>query len=115
MYGQLIIRWAWPTLWLVLALALAAPAGAESSGTIQAARLAVEEAWDTFHAAAIGGTLRSPEVQTQVERDLHEARARLLEAQRAMDRGDPGTARRLIDHVTDLTARIIAASRESKP
>ena len=52
----------------------------ETSLTTRQARLAVELAWDKYHHAALGGTLASPTIQTELEMNLHKSRALLAEA-----------------------------------
>ena len=94
---------------------LAAPKTQESSRQIiHKAAEAVEEAWDEFHNAAIGGTLASPLIQTQIERQLHEARSLLMEARKAERRNDFDTIRRTTDTVMQLSHNIVKASREKK-
>ena len=41
-------------------------------GKTAKARVAVEQAWETYHDAALGGTLASPEIQTKLEMNLHD-------------------------------------------
>ena len=76
---------------------------------------AVDEAWEEFHRAAIGGTLASPAVQTQIERQLHEARGLLMEARKAEKRGDHRSVKTMTDKLFTLSHEIILASREKKP
>ena len=52
------------------------------------ARLEVERAWDVYHDGALGGTLQSPKVQTELEMYLHRSRELLAEAYEAEDKGD---------------------------
>ncbi len=67
----------------------------------------VEEAWEAFHRAALGGTLMSPAVQTKIERALHESRRLLTDAREAAKVHDRRT-------VFDLTARVSATARHIK-
>ena len=68
-------------------------------GSLHRAGHAVDEAWESFHRAALGGTLASPAVQTKIEEALHEARLLLVKARDAADIEDQET-------VLALTARI---------
>ena len=78
------------------------------------ARLAVEKAWDTYHHAALGGTLASPMVQTELETNLHKSRALLAEAYDAEDRGDMKTVYKLINQIIRITEKVINESQEPK-
>lgn len=78
------------------------------------ARLAVEQAWETYHHAALGGTLSSPMSQTELEMNLHLSRALLASAYDAEDRGDMKTARKLIHQILQITDKVIAESQEPK-
>jgi hypothetical protein len=78
------------------------------------ARLAVEQAWETYHHAALGGTLSSPVSQTELEMNLHKSRALLAEAYGAEDKGDMKTARKLINQILKITNKVIADSQEPK-
>ena len=86
----------------------------ESQHLIHAAAQAVDEAWEEFHAAAIGGTLASPAVQTKIETQLHEARALLMEARKAERRGDHQSVKIMTDQLFELSNEIVQASREKK-
>jgi len=59
------------------------------------ARIAVEKAWDTYHHGALGGTLPSPAIQTDLEMKLHRCRALLAEAYEAEDKGDDVKAKKI--------------------
>lgn len=78
------------------------------------ARLAVEEAWETYHHAALGGTLASPTVQTELEMNLHKSRALLAQAYDAENRGDMKTAHKLIKQIMQITHEVITESQEPK-
>ena len=78
------------------------------------ARLAVEHAWETYHHAALGGTLASPDVQTELEMNLHKSRALLAEAYDAEDQGDEKTVDELINKIIGITDKVITESREPK-
>lgn len=108
----------------VVVLAAVIPCAAESSEpsrppspprTIREAQRVVDQAWDTFHSAAITGTLKSPEVQTEIEQDLHQARGMLARARVAAERKDRQEVERLLDEIGRRAAHAIAASREPKP
>jgi hypothetical protein len=86
----------------------------ESRQLIHAASQAVDEAWEEFHRAAIGGTLASPTIQTQIEGQLHEARGLLMEARQAERRGDHRSVKIITDQLFDLSHEIVLASREKK-
>ena len=60
------------------------------------ARIAVEKAWETYHDGALGGTLPSPAIQTDLEMKLHRCRALLAEAYDAEDKGNDVKAKQLI-------------------
>ena len=78
------------------------------------ARLAVEKAWNTYHHAALGGTLASPMIQTELEMYLHEARRLLAEAYEAEDKNDIENVEKLIKIIMNITKKIIIESREPK-
>lgn len=89
----------------------------ESTSQIQStseARIAVEKAWDVYHHAALGGTLASPTVQSQMESNLHQSRALLAEAYEADERNDQKTAKNLIQKIIQITNTVIAGSQEPK-
>ena len=107
---------------------LAAPQGAtsqnpttlalKSEGTsrqlIHDAAQAVDEAWEEFHRAAIGGTLASPSLQTKIEGQLHEARGLLMETRKAERRGDHRSVKTITHKLFELSHEIVLASREKK-
>ena len=78
------------------------------------ARLAVEQAWETYHHAALGGTLSSPMSQTELEKNLHLTRALLASAYEAEDSGDMKTAHKLIKQIMQITDKVIVESQEPK-
>ncbi len=75
---------------------------------------AVDEAWEVFHQAALSGTLASPEIQTRVEKYLHESRTLLLKARKALDENDRETVERVVGQIQEYTAQAITLSREPK-
>ena len=113
---------------LFVAIILTAPHGASgqhqpelgdttdgsSRQLIQSAAQAVDEAWEEFHQAAIGGTLASPDVQTKIEGQLHEARDLLMEARKAERSGDHRSVKIITDKLFELSHEIVMASREKK-
>jgi hypothetical protein len=78
------------------------------------ARIAVEKAWDTYHHGALGGTLPSPAIQTDLEMKLHRCRALLAEAYDAEDKGNDVKAKQLISKIMDLSNNVITESQVSK-
>ncbi|MEO8325282.1 MAG: hypothetical protein ABI618_05490 [Nitrospirota bacterium] len=75
---------------------------------------ATDQAWEEFHAAAIGGTLASPTVQSTIERQLHEARALLMEARMAERDNQFDSVKILTQKIMQITQNIVQASREKK-
>jgi len=78
------------------------------------ARLAVEKAWETYHHAALGGTLASPSIQTELEMNLHKTRLLLAEAYNAEERGEEETVDELVTKIFGITEQILIESREPK-
>ena len=78
------------------------------------ARFAVEQAWETYHDAALGGTLASPAIQTELEMNLHKSRALLAEAYDAEDKGDAETVNKMIAEIMRINQKVITESREPK-
>ena len=78
------------------------------------ARFAVEEAWETSHAAALGGTLASPAIQTELEMNLHRSRALLAEAYDAEDKGDMKTVKKIIHEIMTIKQKVVNESQERK-
>jgi len=74
----------------------------------------VDRAWEAFHKAALGGTLASPAVQTDIEQALHDSRSLLVKAREAADRGDQTSLRPLLNRIDELTKRAIEESQEQK-
>jgi len=83
-------------------------------GKTAKARFAVEQAWETYHDAALGGTLASPEIQSKLEMNLHRSRALLAEAYDAEDRGDMKTLDKMIIEIIQIKNEVITESREQK-
>ncbi len=99
---------------LLLGMGMVSSASAQPK-TIHEAQHRVDQAWESFHSAAIAGTLKSPEIQTQVEQDLNEARALLVQAREADENRDKKTLAELLKRIDRLATRVIRASRERKP
>ena len=86
----------------------------ETSLTTRQARMAVELAWDKYHHAALGGTLASPTIQTDLEMNLHKSRALLAEAYDAEERGDTQQTQSLVKQILKITEKVITESQEQK-
>jgi len=86
----------------------------ESRALIYQSAQATEHAWEEFHAAAIGGTLASPAVQSSIERQLHQARALLMEARKADRAQQFAEVKSLTQQILEITQNIVQASREKK-
>jgi hypothetical protein len=78
------------------------------------ARMAVEKAWDTYHDGALGGTLPSPEIQTNLETKLHRCRELLAEAYEAEDSGNTQKTKQLIVKILALSNNVITESQVPK-
>jgi|TARA_B100000809_G_scaffold241307_1_gene264384 hypothetical protein len=83
-------------------------------GKTAQARLEVEKAWETYHHAALGGTLASPMVQTELEMNLHKLRALLAEAYDAEDKGDMKAVNKMISQIMKINKKVITESQEPK-
>ena len=70
----------------------------------------VDEAWEAFHQAALGGTLASPAIQTQIEQDLHTSRLLLVDARKAAR-----VVSRLTARIEKISTQIKEKSRRQKP
>lgn len=75
----------------------------------------VNEAWEAFHRAALGGTLASPAVQTQIEQALHESRLLLGNARKAARDNDARAVSSLTARIGEISTRIKEKSRRQKP
>ena len=78
------------------------------------ARIAVEKAWDTYHHGALGGTLPSPAIQTDLETKLHLCRELLAEAYDAEDKGNTEKAKQLISEILVISNNVINESQVPK-
>lgn len=74
----------------------------------------IHEAWEAFHQAALGGTLASPAIQTQIERDLHESRLLLSNARKAARDNDERVVSRLTARIEKISTQIKEKSRRQK-
>jgi hypothetical protein len=83
-------------------------------GAVHIAEHRVDEAWEVYHEAALGGTLASPALQAQIEQDLHDARRLLVQAREAAGRGNEEALHEILDRIEELSARAIQGSREKK-
>lgn len=110
---------AWHVTWGT-GTGLAGPAGPQfhQRSPIQAslyrADRHVDEAWEAFHQAALGGTLASPAIQTQIEQALHESRLLLVDARKAAQGNDNRTVSALTARIEEISTRIKEKSRRHK-
>jgi hypothetical protein len=74
----------------------------------------VDQAWEVYHRAALGGTVASPALQADIERHLHEARTLVTQAQEAAERGDKRQVDRLVGEIKIHTIKAIEGSKEQK-
>ncbi len=74
----------------------------------------VDQAWEVYHRAALGGTVASPALQADIEQHLHEARTLITQAQEAAEQGDERQVQRLVNQVKAHTAKAIEGSKEQK-
>lgn len=75
----------------------------------------VDEAWEAFHRAALGGTLASPVIQTQIEQDLHVSRLLLGDARKAAWNNDTRAVSSLTARIGEISTRIKEQIRRQKP
>jgi hypothetical protein len=74
----------------------------------------LDQAWEVYHHAALGGTIASPALQADIEEHLHEARTLVTQAQEAAERGDERQLQRLVSQVKVHTTKAIEGSKERK-
>ncbi len=74
----------------------------------------VDEAWEAFHQAALGGTLASPAVQTQIEQALHASRLLLVDARKAARENDERVVSLLTARIEKISTQIKEESRRQK-
>ena len=98
-----------------------APGAGEPSGTIQhaavvqAAERAVDQAWEVYHQAALGGTLASPALQVDIEQHLHEARTLVVLVYELADADQAEQLEGLLRQIRVHASSAIASSQERKP
>ncbi|GJL78893.1 MAG: hypothetical protein NPINA01_18820 [Nitrospinaceae bacterium] len=78
------------------------------------ARMAVEQAWEIYHHGALGGTLASPAIQTELEMNLHKSRTLLAQAYEAEERGDRKHTDKLVKQIIQISRKVITESQEPK-
>jgi len=83
-------------------------------GAIHEAEHAVDQAWEMYHRAALGGTVASPGLQAGIEDHLHEARTLITELQDAAERRDTEQVKRLVGQINMHTSQAIEGSKERK-
>jgi hypothetical protein len=86
----------------------------EKAQTVHEAQHDVDQAWEVYHRAALGGTVASPALQAEIEQHLHEARTLITQAQEAAERGDEREVQRLVSQVKGHTTKAIEGSKERK-
>ena len=82
--------------------------------TVHEAEHDVDQAWEVYHRAALGGTVASPALQADIEQHLHEARTLVTQAHEAAERGDERQVQRLVSQVKVHTTMAIEGSKEQK-
>jgi hypothetical protein len=82
--------------------------------TVHEAEHDVDQAWEVYHRAALGGTVASPALQAEIEQHLHEARTLITQAQEAAERGDERQVQNLVSQVKAHTTMAIEGSKEQK-
>ena len=87
---------------------------AEAQHLIHDAGHSMDNAWDAFHKAALGGTLASPEIQTSAEADLMKGRDLLRKAMMAQHEGNIEEVRNLTKQIQQLSAEIQRKSQMEK-
>jgi len=86
----------------------------ESLNVVHEAEHDVDRAWEVYHRAALGGTVSSPRVQSEIEEHLHEARILIEQAQDAAEHGNKRRVVQLIEQVKFHTTQAVGGSREQK-
>jgi hypothetical protein len=81
---------------------------------VHEAEHSVDQEWEVYHRAALGGTVASPALQADIEQHLHEARTLITQAQEAAERGDERQVQRLVRQVKVHTTKAIEGSKEQK-
>ena len=83
-------------------------------GEIHNARVKVDEAWEHYHNAALSGTLASPELQTEIEMKLHQARSLLNNARDYAEKKEYERLHLVISEIQEIYHFIKTASKEQK-
>ena len=110
---------AWSITW-GMGLAWAGPAGGQFipqnpvQESLYVAGKYVEEAWEAFHHAALGGTLASPDMQTKIEEALHESRLLLVDARKAARANDTRTVFKITNRIGKISDQIKEDSQRPK-
>ncbi|NOT24051.1 MAG: hypothetical protein HOP22_15195 [Nitrospiraceae bacterium] len=86
----------------------------DTAQMVHEAEHAVDQAWEVYHRAALGGTVASPALQADIELHLHEARTLITQAQEAAERGDERQVQHLVSQVKDHATKAIKGSKEQK-
>jgi hypothetical protein len=86
----------------------------EDAKSVHEAEHDVDQAWEIYHRAALGGTVASPALQADIEQHLHEARTLVTQAHEAAERGDERQVQRLVSQVKVHTTMAIEGSKEQK-
>ena len=86
----------------------------EDAQAVHEAEHDVDQAWEVYHRAALGGTVASPALQADIEQHLHEARTLIIQAQEAAEQGDERQVQRLVSQVKVHTTMAIEGSKEQK-
>ena len=86
----------------------------DKAQTVHQANHEVDQAWEVYHHAALGGTVASPALQADIEQHLHEARTLITQAQEAAEQGDERQVQRLVSQVKVHTTMAIEGSKEQK-
>lgn len=86
----------------------------ESMRTVHEAEHDVDHAWEVYHRAALGGTVASPTLQTEIEEHLHEGRTLITQAQEAAAHGDDRQVEQMIKQIRLHTIQAIERSKELK-
>lgn len=112
-------RWLWWVVLWVLSVPAVAWAQPDTGNpwtrpAIVEARNAVEFAWEVYHHAALGGTLASPTIQSQLETELHQCRALLARAYAAAEQNDWKQVNTLKERIVRLSHHVVQASQEPK-
>ena len=86
----------------------------ESLKAVHDAEHEVDQAWEVYHRAALGGTVASPKLQAEIEEHLHQARTLITQAHEAADHGDTRQVEQLVKQVHIHTTHAMEGSKESK-